>query len=130
MPVSNTPKKNRVVINPPQLEIRPWQIITRPNPNIQSDTNSKQVNYPTDVGTERAEFRQRTPNMGLQLLEQNVRRNFEKNIRHEENRQCGIIFRSGRQAQLGLESKNGGITDINTIRTEKCQGSAARVPNP
>jgi hypothetical protein len=68
--------------------------------------------------------------MGLQLLEQNIRRDFEKNIRHEENRQRGIIFRSGRQAQLRLESKDGGITDINTIRTEKSQGLAARVSNP
>lgn len=38
MPVSNTPKKNRAVIRPPQVETSPWQIITRPNMNMQNDT--------------------------------------------------------------------------------------------
>lgn len=59
--------------------------------------------------------------MRLQLLEQDVGRNFEENIRHEENRQCGVIFRSRRQAQFGLEAENGGITDINTMRQVKGQ---------
>lgn len=125
MPVSKTPKKNRVVINPPQLEIRPWQIITRPNPNIQSDTKFKQVNHLSGIRDGCAGFRQRTPNMGLQLLEQNVRRNFEKNIRHEENRQRGVIFRSGRETQLRLESKNSGITDVNTMRQQDIKGQCA-----
>jgi hypothetical protein len=56
--------------------------------------------------------------MGLELLEQDIRRNFEKNIRHEENRQCSVVFRSGCQAQLRLESENGGITDVNTMQQE------------
>ena len=40
MPLSKTPKKNRVVISPPQFLTRPWQIITSPNMNMQSDTTS------------------------------------------------------------------------------------------
>lgn len=37
-PVSNTPRKKRVVMRPPQLETRPWQIITTPKANMHSDT--------------------------------------------------------------------------------------------
>jgi hypothetical protein len=62
--------------------------------------------------------------MGLELLEQDIRRDFEKNVRHEENRQRSVIFRSGGQAQLRLESKNSGITDVNTMPQESSRVSA------
>jgi hypothetical protein len=45
IPASKTPKKNRVVINPPQFVTNPWQIITTPNMNIHSDTTPRRVSH-------------------------------------------------------------------------------------
>lgn len=57
-----------------------------------------------------------TPDMGLQLLEQNVGWNFKDNIRHEENRQRGVVFRAIDDVQILLKSENCSIANIDSAR--------------
>lgn len=52
--------------------------------------------------------------MRLHLLQQNVRRNLEDNIRHEEDSERDIILHSLLDIQVFLETQERGITNINT----------------
>lgn len=54
--------------------------------------------------------------MRLQFFEEDIRRNLADNVRYEEDRQGGVILGARFEVQLTLESKNGGITDIDTAQ--------------
>lgn len=51
--------------------------------------------------------------MRLHLFQQDISRYFKNHIRHEENRQCRIIFHPLLDIQVLLEAEDSGITDIN-----------------
>lgn len=59
--------------------------------------------------------------MWLELPEQNVGRNLAKNIRDEENRQCGVVIRPLRKVQVCFQSQDGCVTDIDSARQTNCQ---------
>ena len=44
----------------------------------------------------------RTPKMRLQLLHQNVRRDFENNVGNKKDRQRGVVFRARLDIQVFL----------------------------
>lgn len=111
MPDSKTPKKNRVAINPPQFVTKPWQIITTPNINMQKDTAPQEVSHSLSSHCRLSH----TPNVRLQFLQEDIRRNFAKDVRHEEDRQGGVVFGTCDDVQVGLESKNSRVTDIDTL---------------
>jgi len=54
--------------------------------------------------------------MRFQFLEEDIRWNLDDNIRHEEDRQGGVVFSARLEVQVALKSKNGGITDIDTAQ--------------
>lgn len=124
MAVSKTPKKNRVAINPPQLVTRPWKIRTRPNMNMQIDTI-----YPSAIYCPNRRRRVKlTPDMGLELLQHHIRRDFEDDVRHEENCERGVISRSFDNIQIFLESENSGIRNIDSATVTSANIKKVRHP--
>lgn len=54
--------------------------------------------------------------MRLQLLHQHVGRNFEDDVGDEEDGKGSIIFGSGLDIQVGFETQNGRVTDIDAAQ--------------
>jgi hypothetical protein len=119
MPASNRPKKKRVVINPPQFETNPWQIMTTPNMNIQNVTRTNHVSSPFPSPVQENEWIKHTPDMGAELLEQDVRRDFANNVRHEKDRQRSVVLVASLNVQFLLQSQNSSVTDVHTIQTRR-----------
>jgi hypothetical protein len=53
--------------------------------------------------------------MWFQLFEEDVRRNFEDNIRHEEDGQGGVVFNS-LQLEIFHQAINGGIGNVRPVQ--------------
>lgn len=83
---------------------------------MQSDTRTSQPAVANNSAKANPLKTEHTPNMRLQLLQQDIRRNFEDNVRNEENGQRGIIFRAVNDIQILLEPENRRITDIHPTR--------------
>lgn len=58
----------------------------------------------------------RTPCVRLQLLHQHVGRNFEDDVGDKEDGKGGVIFGSGLNIQVGFETQNGRVTDIDAAQ--------------
>jgi len=81
---------------------------------MHSDTVSNKPGY-----TAKGQLQERTPNMRLQFLEQEIGRNLEDDIGNEENGQCGIVFGPVQNTQVFLESENRRVTDIDTGQSQR-----------
>lgn len=53
--------------------------------------------------------------MRLQSLQEDIRRDLADNVRHEEDSQGGVVFGAFFDVQVGFESKNSRVTDIDTV---------------
>lgn len=57
--------------------------------------------------------------MGLELLEQDIGRDFEDNVWDEKDRQCGIVFHASRDTKIILKAQKSRVTDVDTVRKER-----------
>jgi hypothetical protein len=57
--------------------------------------------------------------MRAELLEQDVRRDFANNIRHEKNRQRDVVLVASRNVQFSLQSQNCRVTNVHSIQSRR-----------
>ena len=110
MVASKTPRKKRVVRRPPKLRTSPWQTVTRPKPNIMIDTEAN-----PEFRSYEKERSERTPNGRAELLQEEVGRDFEQDIRNE----AMVAFSTCQRirSRLGLQDDEGGVV-ISTIEVQ------------